>query len=461
MKARDFQIITLCGFIQNRAAFSELAPDLNEDLFTEPDLQATYDAMLRAGEKFTVPEVASMVEGQGGLALLRDLRTAYRRYGLSKDFSVHDVQKYAKAVEKLGRLHQIRSMLSVATEQLDDSKNLLGMKDDDVVGSLIDNLVGTQYGKGRHGFQTYDTYLLEFRRRLARILSGKGSIERMSTGFRSFDKATGGGLPTPGLTIIAGQPGSGKTQLALQFVLSKALELQQSGSSGICAINSGEMQGVSLASRAILSGAGIDSALLRSGGYNKDKDALKAIARELRRQANLPIYIDDSDYLTSNIISSRVSGLKARFKDVVLVVTDFAEMISDKGDNQEQRVASVFLNAKALAKRVNCAVVMLSQVSRGVELSGTKVPSMRHLRYSGMAEAVADLIVLIYGPNYYINSGIKLTAHPDMPPRTGTAYLIIGKHREGEVGYIPMGWEPTFTRWSDLGPKVKLAQYGE
>lgn len=462
MNARDFQLIALCGFIHNRQAFSQLGPDLNEDLFTEPDLQAAYDAMIRSGEKFTVPEVASMIEEHGGLSLMRDIRTSYRRYGLNKDFTVQEVEKYAKAVEKLGRLHHIRTLLKTSMDVLDDDKqrNLLGLKDDEVISKLIDGLVGEQYGRRRSGFQHYDVYLSQLKTRFRHILAGEPPLDRMQTHMRSFDKATGGGLPVPGLTVVAGQPGSGKTQLAWQWVLDKASHLRADSLPGICAVNSAEMTGLSLASRAVLSGAGIDSSLFRTGGYNTDKQALHNIARELRRQAGLPIYIDDSEFLTSNIISSRVSGLKALYKDVVLVITDFAELVRDPGESQEQRVASVFLNAKALSKRLNCAVVLLSQVNKAVELSGTRVPSMKNLRYTDMAAAIADLIVLIYNPNMYIDSGVKITPHPDMPPRPGTAYLVIGKHREGEIGILSMGWEPVFTRWGDLGPKTLLKKQG-
>jgi len=461
VKARDYQTIMLCGFIHNRKAFSMMSGDLNEDLITEPDLQAVYEAMLSGGNRFTLPEIASQVEGHGGLPLIRDIRTAYRRYGLDKDFSVRDVSKYVQAVEKLGRMHHVRTLLSTAVDTLDDKKqkNLLGLKDDEIVASVVNELVSTQYGSAVHkGFKSYDYFLDEFKVRLDLILSGKPSGDRLPTGFRSLDRELGGGLPSPGLTVIAGPPGSGKTQLAWTTILNIANRLVEKHKTGICAINSAEMTGQSLASRAVLSAAGVDSTLFRTGGYNDDAAVIRAIKRELRRQRGLPIFIDDSDLLTSNIISARVSGLRALYKDVVIVVTDFAEIISDKGENTEQRVSSVFVNAKALAKRLNCAVVLLSQVSRAVENSGTRVPSMRHLRYSGMAEAIADLVILIYNPSYYINSGIKLTPHPQMPPKDDIAYLIVGKHREGATGFLPMQWSATFAKWSSLR-QAKMTAY--
>jgi replicative DNA helicase len=77
-----------------------------------------------------------------------------------------------------------------------------------------------------------------------------------------------------------------------------------------------------------------------------------------------------------------------------------------------------------------------------------------------MAEATADMIILIYPPMYYVSQGIKIVPHPQMPPVAGTSYIIVAKHRDGPIGFIPMSWIDKYARWGDLGPKVKaLRQY--
>lgn len=458
MQPRDFQLLTLCGFMHNKNSFSKLGSELGEDNFTEPDLREVFMAMIQGGPAFTLPEVASQAEAVGGMALVRDISRSYRRYGVDKEFTEHDVRKYATAVEKTGRLSHLREVVKAAHRNL-GGKNLLTVKDEKIVSELLSELSEIQYGKRtRSGFRRYDVFLKEFYGKFDDVMKGKKSIDRQPTGFKSFDRETGGGLPCPGLVVVAGQPGSGKTQLAWQWVLNGASKTKKIGEDGIYAVNSAEMSGLSLASRAVLSAAGIDSSVFRVGGYNEDEEAIASIKREFRKQIGLPIFIDDSEFLTSNIINARISGLRAKYhnKRVVMVITDFAEIIADKAESVEQRVASVFINAKALSKLLRCTVVLLSQLSRAVEASGTRVPGMRHLRYSGMAEAVADMIVLIYNPTQYIESGIKITEHPDMPARSDTAYLILGKHKDGPIGYIPMGWVSTFTKWSDLGPKTKL-----
>jgi len=41
-------------------------------------------------------------------------------------------------------------------------------------------------------------------------------IDRASTGVKGLDERIGGGLPTPGVVLIAGEPGTGKTTLCMQ-----------------------------------------------------------------------------------------------------------------------------------------------------------------------------------------------------------------------------------------------------
>jgi replicative DNA helicase len=43
-------------------------------------------------------------------------------------------------------------------------------------------------------------------------------LERLSTGSAAFDRILGGGMPVRSLSVIAGEPGAGKTLFALQVL---------------------------------------------------------------------------------------------------------------------------------------------------------------------------------------------------------------------------------------------------
>ena len=54
--------------------------------------------------------------------------------------------------------------------------------------------------------------------------SEKKPAERISTGIREFDSILGGGLTGERVYLLEGTPGSGKTTIALQFLLEGAAQ---------------------------------------------------------------------------------------------------------------------------------------------------------------------------------------------------------------------------------------------
>src|SRR5688500_1211562 len=53
------------------------------------------------------------------------------------------------------------------------------------------------------------------------------AVARTSTGVAGLDDILGGGLPTQHLYLVSGEPGTGKTTLALQFLLAGAKQGMQ------------------------------------------------------------------------------------------------------------------------------------------------------------------------------------------------------------------------------------------
>jgi circadian clock protein KaiC len=60
-------------------------------------------------------------------------------------------------------------------------------------------------------------------------IAGNPRFERAATGIQGFDDITGGGLPRSHVTLVAGGPGSGKTILTLQSLVSGAIHHGESG----------------------------------------------------------------------------------------------------------------------------------------------------------------------------------------------------------------------------------------
>ena len=96
-----------------------------------------------------------------------------------------------------------------------------------------------------------------------------------------------------------------------------------------------------------------------------------------------------------------------------------------------------------MAKELNVPVLCLSQLSRANEQRSEQTPRMSDLRDSGAIEQDADIIAMLYRPNYYKSAGAEGADDERL------ALLEIAKHRNGPTGTVRLNFERSFTRFQD------------
>lgn len=272
-----------------------------------------------------------------------------------------------------------------------------------------------------------------------------GKAEGYTTGFDAIDSLTR--LYPSEMMLIAARPSMGKTQLAVQLAANVARSLVGDADPGCVALFSAEMSGTSVYARMATMECGIASSKLRNGEgtqqeYANFEDAMMRVRR-------LPLWMDDASGPSTNYMLERLEELHAT-NPVRMMVFDFVELARDAGGSKEERVSKIAEHLKAIAKKLQIPVLVLSQLNREVEARSNKMPQLSDLRGSGMLEQLADQVLFIMRPEYYIERGQSVTDLHAETDRQGVAYVIVAKNRNGEVGSRKLAWVKERAMFADL-----------
>jgi hypothetical protein len=229
------------------------------------------------------------------------------------------------------------------------------------------------------------------------------------TFYRPWDEHIGG-MPKAGLTIIGAPPGIGKTTLLLRILMNCAHE------GHTVAFFSLEMTLGQIARRML--------------------DVETRLSPRTRARI-----IASEDVCSVEEVYAKAARLKAAHPDLYAIGIDFADLLVDD-EQSEQVMGHIYKVLSVLAKRLRVPVIMLCQLSRRYEGG---LPRMSHFRYSGLAEAMASLGLLLWNPdNLYVDMGQGKKGNP-LEYVEGAAYIIVGKSRfgfkEGTVGAFSVPWD--------------------
>ncbi|MBT9173890.1 MAG: Replicative DNA helicase [Syntrophomonadaceae bacterium] len=264
-----------------------------------------------------------------------------------------------------------------------------------------------------------------------------GIPEGYSTGFKTFDNYFR--LVAAEITVIAARPSMGKTLLAMQMVVNVAKVLQKTKDPGVVAVFSAEMTGVSLTIRMASEICGVNIHKLRMGsGTPEEAQRLSSTAQTLH---DLPIWIDDGSAPTTQIMYERIARLNENIP-VRAMMFDFLELGGDQGKTEDLRLGQIMLALKRISKVLQIPIIVLSQLNRGVEDRANKIPSLADLRYSGQIEQIADQVLLLMRPEFYVERGLSVGDIP-VEDHKGIAYASLAKSRFGPPTMLKLAFLKT------------------
>jgi replicative DNA helicase len=290
--------------------------------------------------------------------------------------------------------------------------------------------------RGGSGFVSVQDSLKEAMSKIEELNAFEGDITGIPTGYLDFDRLTAGLQPSD-LIIVAGRPAMGKTTFAMNVAEHAAIKHGKS-----VAVFSMEMASLQLVMRMFSSVGQIEQTRIRTGTLD-DMDWPK-LTSAMNLLHKSKIFIDDTPALAPAELRARARRLK-REHDVDLIVVDYLQLMSvpDSKENRATEIAEISRSLKTIAKELNVPVIALSQLNRALEQRPNKRPVMADLRESGAIEQDADLIVFIYRDEVY---------NPETAEK-GKAEIIIGKHRNGSTGMVPLAFQGPWLRFVNLAPE--------
>lgn len=260
-------------------------------------------------------------------------------------------------------------------------------------------------------------------------IAKSGQKSGVPTGLRMLDNVTNGWQKSD-LIILAGRPSMGKTAAAVSMVMFPALIKNIP-----VAIFSLEMSNQQLVSRmqSHISAVNV-SRIVKKQLSMSDIDVITNTCYDLN---TAPIFIDDTPNISLLELKGKARKL-VKEKNVQLIIIDYLQLMRSGLNilNREQEIAEISRGLKGLAKELNIPIIALSQLSRGVESRPDKKPMLQDLRESGQIEQDADMVVFCYRPEYYDIDNYEVGS--ETFNSQGLFMLLIAKHRNGELGEIPL-----------------------
>jgi len=441
-QALEAERAVLGAILKDPDAANRVVDLLSEPLdFYAPKHQIIYRAVLNlfeAAEPIDITTVVSYLQRTDELA-----KVGGRVYlvELVEDVaSTANVASYASIVLERGLM---RRLIAASNEIVGSCYN-----QDLPVEELLDQAEATIFrlseSRLHQGFVSVKPIISDALETIDNMQISEGGLAGVQTGFPDLDALTLG-LHKGDLIIIAGRPSMGKTSLAMNIAENIATSEKDPKSVGIFSI---EMSKEALVLRMLCGRARLNQQKVRRGKlseaeWGKLPNAGNALS-------NAPLFIDDSPSLSPLDMRAKARRLKAQH-GLDLLIVDYIQLMhsSIRTENRQQEISLITRNLKSLAKELEIPVVALSQLSRAVEMrGGDKRPQLADLRESGAIEQDADVVCMLYRPEFYLSREER--TDPKNDAKIGKAEVIIAKQRNGPTGSVDLAFIGEFARFGNL-----------
>lgn len=346
--------------------------------------------------------------------------------------STANVEAYAKIVKEK---FYIRSLINASRETI-DSATQDEQSADELLEAAEQKIYNIRQGRKTNApSKLCDIIVSDVYTKLQQLTSeDKDLYKGYPTGYSDLDRILTG-LHKSDLILIGARPAMGKTSFALNLARNVAVIGKRK-----TLMFSLEMTKEQLAMRILATEARVNSSKMRTGELDTDEWSRLALATNALKDTEL--YFDDTSSITVPEMKARIR----RLREVECVIIDYLGLIRPAGrvENRVQAVSEITRELKLMAKDLAIPVIVCAQLSRGTEgRGGSHRPQLSDLRESGSIEQDADIVLMLYRPEYYDNDGE--TPDEGEVMIANKAEIIVAKNRHGPTDTVNMIWDADHT----------------
>lgn len=258
------------------------------------------------------------------------------------------------------------------------------------------------------------------------------TTKAIPTGYPGLDKRLKGGIRPGELIIVAGRPKMGKTAFSFNVGMNAAIAGYSVGELSM------EMPRTQLHDRNTASVGKVDLDKLLEPQHMTEGDWPR-VTHAIKTMEKLNLFIDDQGGLTLMDVRMKAKMIKRR-QGLDLLIIDYLQLMTGEGANRNAEIEGITRGLKALAKELECGIILLSQLNRQLEQRPNKRPMPSDLRDSGAIEQDCDVALFLYRDEVY---------NPESLDK-GICEVIVGLIRQGEPGTVGLTYIGKQTRFESL-----------
>lgn len=289
-----------------------------------------------------------------------------------------NVESYARIVqEKAHRRYVLGIANTLANGALDESHPV-----DGYVSTAMDKLARSIISN--RGAVHMSEFVSQVQDEVEDAVQNPSDVYGITTGFIDWDKITGG-LQRGEVLKLSGEPGMGKSLLAMQVLCNAAA----AGYPG--AMYQLEMSGRQVVRRRASAMSQITTAALRSGRITEQE--LPRFIKTIEAMAKLPIYVSDASVITTADIRADLTRLTDQY-GIQVAVIDYEGLLADEPDKDDTARSKIISSrVHAIFKDLNIAGLVIDDMNKS-GIQGT-VKGQGSLAGSARKLHDADQIVII------------------------------------------------------------------